>query len=181
MTNKPTLVQIASKIRSFEKRSIETGRLLTVAKDQCVHGEYQDWLAKEFGWTQRTATRIRNLYDFVQNGHKVYFGKKIDIKRLNISLTALYLVASISNADAIKAVLSAAAKGRVSVARASEIILPNTIGRQPMIKIQSDRTHRSRLRSNLRSTKKMVMTMINRQPHHCHSTQMMRSGARSMS
>ncbi len=111
---------------SFEKRSIEgtieTGRLLTVAKDQCAHGEYQDWLAKEFGWTQRTATRIRNLYDFVQNGHKVYFGKKIDIKRLNISPTALYLVASISNADAIKAVLSAAAKGRVSVARASEII-----------------------------------------------------------
>lgn len=73
-----TLPQIADKIHKLERQGvssvIEIGGLLKQAKDKLEHGEYADWVDKEFAWGYRTAVRYRAAYDFAQKCHSVRFG-----------------------------------------------------------------------------------------------------------
>jgi Protein of unknown function (DUF3102) len=117
------LDKIAKKIKAKEKGGIrsviEIGRLLHEASEQCEHGEYMDWLKREFEWSHDTAMNYRNVYELSQNPNCS------DFDQLNISATALYVVAKMKGDDqnaARDAVLEAARKGRVSRAVAAEII-----------------------------------------------------------
>ena len=46
---------------------IEIGRHLTEAKKLCGHGNWQPWLEREFGWTDRTALRFMHVYEMGSN------------------------------------------------------------------------------------------------------------------
>jgi hypothetical protein len=117
------LAEISSKIKALEKNSIknviEIGRLLHEASEQCEHGEYQDWIKREFGWSYRSALRYRNAYEFAQKCQIVTFEK------LNLSLSALHLVAERKGddeQDVREAIIKAATEGRVSHSDAQAII-----------------------------------------------------------
>jgi hypothetical protein len=88
------LAQITVQIRAFEKHTItnivEIGRLLEEASELCEHGEYMDWLDHEFSWSHSTSLRYRDVYQLSQSCHADDFGN------LNISVSALYLVARVS-------------------------------------------------------------------------------------
>jgi hypothetical protein len=124
-TNK-TLLQIAKAIKVLEKKTIqnvvEIGKLLCEASEQCDHGEYMPWLKSEFGWSHDTSLNYRNVYVLSQNPNFSDFAK------LNISISALYLVArylkdddQVSQAAGV-AIIEAAKGGRVSYHMAQAII-----------------------------------------------------------
>ena len=124
---KHSLPQISQKIKALETKSIqnviEIGKLLHEASEQCERGEYMAWLKTEFGWSHGTALNYRNVYDLTQNR------KNYDFAKLDISISALYVIARIMNngapADTIavgEAVIKAAQSGRVSFQAAQVII-----------------------------------------------------------
>jgi hypothetical protein len=131
MKNTRTLAQIVQKIKAleksnagFEKRTIgqviEIGGLLEEASESglILHGEYMDWIEKEFpSWTHQTSLNYRSVYKLTQKS------KRLDFTKLNISLNALYFVASlrddgkVSGCDDTKArdtILKAATQRRVT-------------------------------------------------------------------
>jgi hypothetical protein len=90
------LKPIARKIQGLEKKTIantlEIGKLLQEAFDSFEHGdraEYHEWIKTEFAWSERTAARYRDVYHFCQSGK--FDG--LDIGQVNISISALYLLA----------------------------------------------------------------------------------------
>jgi hypothetical protein len=53
---KRDLADIAGDIHALERRSIfDIGKLLIEARDACEHGEWGDWLDREFDWSHDTA------------------------------------------------------------------------------------------------------------------------------
>lgn len=85
------LPEIAREIKAIERKDIgnviEKGRLLQEAANQCGRGEYMKWLKSEFGWSHNTALRLRSVYDL---------NRQIgDLDKLNISISAVYLVADL--------------------------------------------------------------------------------------
>jgi hypothetical protein len=83
---------IADQIKRLEKQTIgnviETGRLLSEARTLIKHGDWQPWLRANFEWSLRTATRFINVYQL---------SIEMDLSALNISLSALYLVADLKS------------------------------------------------------------------------------------
>jgi hypothetical protein len=132
MTVNTALVSISKKIKALEKKSIanviEIGKLLHQASEQIEHGDYMDWLKSEFGWSHQTAYNYRNVYALSQNS------KILNFDKLDISISALYLVAKIMNHDppdeiavaCATAVIDAAKRKRVSYTMARYIIDKNT-------------------------------------------------------
>jgi hypothetical protein len=126
-TNRKTLPQIAKAIKLLEKHNIsnvvEIGRLLQEAFDTCEHGEYGPWLKTEFAWSDQTALNYRSVYDLTQKPNNLDFAK------LNISLSAVYLVAELlkdedsTNQAAAKAIIKAAKQGRITRTMANNISL----------------------------------------------------------
>src|SRR5438093_5786420 len=59
------LAQNAHEIKKLGKRMIDDlikiGKLLVESKNVCRHGNWEQWLKNEFGWTQMTATRYMNV------------------------------------------------------------------------------------------------------------------------
>jgi hypothetical protein len=117
-TNNNRLPQIAKAIKTLEKRNIsncvEIGKLLDEAANQCEHGEYMNWLKREFGWSYMTAKRYRDVFD-LQQIHQIG-----DFAKLDISISALYVVATLmkdgsdGHVAVSKAIIEAARHGRVS-------------------------------------------------------------------
>ena len=119
--NKKSLPQLTREIKTFEKGGIksviEIGRRLTEAHEQ--HSEkYVEWLDRDFSWTYRTALRYRHAYEFATNKlTQCHFSK------LNISISALHLVANPNTPEKARtAIIKAAMKGRVSLTDAQNII-----------------------------------------------------------
>jgi Protein of unknown function (DUF3102) len=122
---KDTLEQISQQIKALDKKTIqntvEIGRLLFEAEQQCSHGEYMKWLRSEFGWSHDTSLNYRKVYRLSQNP------KFSDFDRLNISVSVLYLVADHIDDEALwtqtgcEAILEAAKSGRVSYRMACDI------------------------------------------------------------
>lgn len=117
------LEKISEKIKALEKRSIshviEIGRLLHEAAEQCEHGEYMAWLKREFAWSHDTAMNYRSAYELSQ------IPKFSDFDKLDISISALYLVAKMKGDDqqaARVAIIEEAKQRRVSYSRACDII-----------------------------------------------------------
>ena len=96
--NDTRLAEITAQIRKYEKQTvanvIKIGALLTEVEDLLEHGEFQPWVEREFAWSYRTSVRYRAAYAFSQNMTRGTFGK------LNISLTALYILAELGDNEA---------------------------------------------------------------------------------
>jgi Protein of unknown function (DUF3102) len=138
------LAAISKKIHALEKNNLSNvlriGGLLREASEQiCGHGEYQDWLKREFGWSYQTALNYRNVYDFAaassSRWRQTFSPRSVpekpngwvfgDLDDLNITLSALYLVAAMKGEDeqdSRLAIIEAAKKGRVTYRTAREII-----------------------------------------------------------
>ena len=106
---------------------IKIGELLHEASEKtCDHGDYLNWL-KQFGWSYQTSLNYRNVFEFdanppPQKPNGWVFGSVGD---LNISMTALYLIAAMKREDqqsARLAVIAAAKSGRVTYRIAKAII-----------------------------------------------------------
>lgn len=125
--NKLGLERIGANIRAHEKTTIAgvvaIGGLLIEAAAQCEHGEFMDWVDHHFGWSHATTFRYRRAFEFANICD--------DFGNLNLTLSALYFVASLSlgagpidiagiRSDAQKAIIKKARKHRVtySVAKA---------------------------------------------------------------
>lgn len=120
MKNSIPLQKISVQIRKFEKNTIDSvvaiGRLLREAKEQCEHGEYQEWLKREFAWSYRTALRYGHAYD-LQKCHGYTF------ETLDLSLGAMHIAADPSTSDdESMAIIEAARLGRVTTAIAKGIV-----------------------------------------------------------
>jgi hypothetical protein len=121
MTNAIPLQQIGVKIRTFEKSTIGNvvaiGRLLHEAREQCEHGEYQEWLNCEFAWSYRTCLRYSHACTFAEKCQPGTFEK------LNLSLGALHIAADPATSDAERAaIIKAAQEGRVTASIAEDIV-----------------------------------------------------------
>jgi hypothetical protein len=85
------------------------------------HGEYGAWLKASFGWSSKTAYRYRkvfNLSEICQNDNSV----NIEVD-LNLSISALYLLAELNLAEPqAEAIIAAAKKCRVTYSIAKQII-----------------------------------------------------------
>jgi hypothetical protein len=96
------LKQTAERVRALGKRVvsdvIEIGRLLSEAKHRVGHGRWQSWLDQEFGWTDRTARNFMRLYELAQ-------AKSENFSDLNVSMSALYLLAARSTPDTARDVI----------------------------------------------------------------------------
>jgi Protein of unknown function (DUF3102) len=115
--NTANLELICTKIKALEKKTIanviEIGGLLEQASEQCEHGEFENWLEANFGWSFTTVRRYRAVFGF---------SKSTNLADLNISVSALYLAIDLPwMDDRHKAIIAAAKKGRVSYSRAKQI------------------------------------------------------------
>jgi hypothetical protein len=121
MNNSIPLKQISAQIRKFEKNTIGNvvaiGRLLHEAHEQCEHGEYQAWLEREFAWSYSTCLRYEHAFSFAEKCHRDTFEK------MNISLGALHVVASLSTSDEERAAIIKAALERRVTADIAKCIL----------------------------------------------------------
>ncbi|GIV73560.1 DUF3102 domain-containing protein [Caldilinea sp.] len=100
--------------RKASEAIIEAGRHLLAVKARLSHGQWLDWLAVEFGMSDRTAQRMMAVAE--------RFGGKSD-NLSNLSASVLYLLAADSTPEeAREAVLEAAAERRVSVAEARQMV-----------------------------------------------------------
>ena len=69
---------------------VKIGALLKEAKDHLLeHGEFKKWVKHEFAWSYRSTLRFRATYDLSLKWSRGTFSK------LNISLTALYMLADL--------------------------------------------------------------------------------------
>ena len=121
MKNAIPLQQISAKIRTFEKSTIGNvvaiGRLLHEAREQCEHGEYQEWLDCEFSWSYRTCLRYSHACTFAEKCQAGTF------ENLNLSLGALHIAADPSTSDDERAaIIKAAQEGRVTASIAEDIV-----------------------------------------------------------
>lgn len=107
-----------SEIKELFRHSIENilriGHSLIQVKERLPHGQWLDWLAIEFQWTERTA---RN---YMQTAEEFKWEK---ISDLDIAASALYLLASPSTPDeAREEALARAQSGeRITVSSAKEM------------------------------------------------------------
>lgn len=118
--NRRDLAKIATEIKALERKDIKTivarGRLLQEAADQAEHGEYMEWLKAEFGMSYRTAKRYRNVFELSENRQIA------DFEKLNISVSALYVVADmLDDCPTRAAILKAAQQRRVTYQEAKAI------------------------------------------------------------
>jgi hypothetical protein len=117
-THVSDLGAIAVQIKRLEKQTIgnviETGRLLTEARALIKHGDWRPWLKANFEWSLRTATRFINVYQL---------SREMDLSALNISLSALYLLADLKSRNKSYQIVEAAKIRRVTLEIAQNIRL----------------------------------------------------------
>jgi hypothetical protein len=86
----PELAQHADMIRELGKRVLkdilEIGRRLAIAKGLVPHGEWEEWLETEFGWSSDTALNFMRVHEFSQD----YESRKF--RDLKIAPSAIYLL-----------------------------------------------------------------------------------------
>ena len=107
---------IADQIKRLEKQTIgnviETGRLLSKARTLIKHGDWRPWLKANFEWSPRTATRFINVYQL---------SIEMDLSALNISSSALYLLADLKSRGKRYQIVEAAKTRRVTFEIAQSI------------------------------------------------------------
>lgn len=107
---------IAAQIKRLETQTIgnviETGRLLSEARALIKHGDWRPWLKANFEWSMRTATRSINVYEL---------STQVELSALNISLSALYLLADLKSPVERYQIVEAAKTRRVTFGIAQNI------------------------------------------------------------
>ncbi|MFB2772659.1 DUF3102 domain-containing protein [Pelatocladus sp. BLCC-F211] len=117
-----------SELKSLMRRSaqdiIDIGQKLTEVKQQLGHGNFRAWLKAEFDWSVRTAARFMQV--------AIQF-KNANLAHLNISISALYLLAKPSTPEkARKQALEIAKEGEnVTHTKAKVLISRNQESAQP--------------------------------------------------
>jgi hypothetical protein len=106
---------IAQNILLEQRKTISgvvgTGRLLADALDQCEHGEFMKWAAKNCPWSHATTLRYRRAFEFANTID--------DFGNLNLTIMALYFVAELALPGSLDTALarSTAVKAIVRTAR----------------------------------------------------------------
>lgn len=108
VSDDPIVAEHVTQIRHLHKRAIEDiieiGRRLIECRAIIGHGNWLDFLAREFGWTDRTARNYINAFELVRD-------RKLETVS-NLGLGAIYLLSSPSTPDEAKTeILSRAAAG----------------------------------------------------------------------
>jgi Protein of unknown function (DUF3102) len=126
------LAEHANIIRKLGKRVkedvIEIGRRLKECKQLAGRGNWSAWLEREFGWSERTAQRYMQLYEFTQEEFQY---DKLSV--LELPLSGLYLLAAPSTPDeACNEIIQRAAAGEaISLARVRDTISRNKRDKEP--------------------------------------------------
>ncbi|BAZ70886.1 DUF3102 domain-containing protein [Mastigocladus laminosus UU774] len=117
-----------SELKSLMRRSgqdiIDIGQKLTEVKQQLGHGNFRAWLKAEFDWSIRTAARFMQV--------AIQF-KGVNLADLNISISALYLLAEPSTPEKVRKIaLEIAKEGEnITHTKARAIISSNQESAQP--------------------------------------------------
>jgi hypothetical protein len=92
------LTETADAIRRLAKNVVrdvvDIGRRLTEAKARCGHGNWLQWLKREFDWSERTARHFMGVYELSETANFA------DLEPLN--LASLYLLASPSTPESVR-------------------------------------------------------------------------------
>jgi hypothetical protein len=72
---------------------VQIGQYLTEVKDRLRHGQFLEWIEREFAWKQRTAYRFMGVYRNV---------KVANLANLEIDVSALYLIAEPSTPEPVR-------------------------------------------------------------------------------
>jgi hypothetical protein len=116
--NARSLDAIATEIHALERKNIFViGALLIEAKNSCEHGEWLDWLAREFRYSADTAERTMKVADLATKFRK--------LRNLKLAKTTLYALTEEAEADLpdiIDALAKCTAKQKLAAAEAAEII-----------------------------------------------------------
>ncbi|HEY1495410.1 MAG TPA: DUF3102 domain-containing protein, partial [Candidatus Solibacter sp.] len=73
---------------------VEIGRSLTDVKARLKHGQFLEWIEREFAWSQPSAWRFMNVFEQF---------KLSNLNNLEIDVSALYLIAAPSTPEALRA------------------------------------------------------------------------------
>ncbi|WP_212501411.1 DUF3102 domain-containing protein [Bradyrhizobium lablabi] len=123
----------ADEIRTRGKRVVgdivEIGRLLTECKAQLGHGQWLPLLAREFGWSERTAQNFISV-------HGMLSGKSATVADLAIDAKALYALATRSMPNSVREQMLARAQqgdhvSHRDVAEAVRAIRSVSLGTEP--------------------------------------------------
>ena len=85
--------EIKRMVGEASAKIFEIGRALKAVKKDLPHGEFGRWLSAEFGWTERTAQRMLQVYEV--------FGKKADTVSV-LEPTSLYILAAPSTSEDVR-------------------------------------------------------------------------------
>src|SRR5262245_35755711 len=118
-TNSPrSLDAIATDIHKNECANVfQIGKLLIEANDQCEHGQWLDWVKREFEWSPDTAENYMNVARLA--------AKLRTVRNLKVPARTLYALAHLKDEvvpDALAKLEAAAKKGRVTTAQGRKII-----------------------------------------------------------
>lgn len=111
--------QLTNEIKTLMRRNaqeiIEIGQKLTEVKQYLGHGSFINWLKSEFSWSISTATKFMQVWEQF---------KFVNFTNLNITASALYLIAAPSSPKVVRAeALERASSGEnISYTKAKEII-----------------------------------------------------------
>ena len=72
---------------------VQIGQYLTEVKARLAHGQFLEWIEREFAWSQFSADRFMNVYDRV---------KCSNLQHLEIDASALYLIAAPSTPEPVR-------------------------------------------------------------------------------
>ncbi|WP_315731177.1 MULTISPECIES: hypothetical protein [unclassified Bradyrhizobium] len=113
------LEDCASRIKELEHSNVENalqiGQHLERAFAACKRGEFVCWIEREFAWSYETACRYRRVARLAATCHCDSF---VD---LNISLSAVHLLAALDDVAVAQKVLDAARNQRVTRRIAEEL------------------------------------------------------------
>ena len=86
--------EIRERLRRSAQDIWEIGQRLVEVRTQLNHGQFESWLKSEFGWSRRTAYNFISVYET--------FRESASFAKIDISTSALYLLASPSTPQAIR-------------------------------------------------------------------------------
>jgi Protein of unknown function (DUF3102) len=130
-TNARSLDVVANDIHKLARNCFfQIGELLLEAKDSCAHGEWEDWLEREFAWSQDTAGNYMNSARLA--------AKFRTVRDLEVPNRAIYRLGAFDPDDdrlpaIIKVLGDTAKERRLTLAEADELIeLVHDYGDHPL-------------------------------------------------
>jgi hypothetical protein len=148
------LLERARLIHGLARRTAESvfeiGRYLSEVKEKLGHGKFIDWITREFGWSERAANlfmavhrvlvKSANLSDLKEFSHEGIPPKSakfadlnalksanlVEVKKLEIEVSALYMIAEASTPEPARLELLRRAKAGERITRAKARVVIGT-------------------------------------------------------